>query len=140
MKEILLQREAINVSSCMDKLGTVSDGAIVAFSGRARDNSTYSRNRVIYLDYEIYEGMAERELNKIADEALEKWALNNCIIIHRYGRVEIGEASIFTGVSSPHRDDAYKASRYIIDTIKERVPVWKTEYYSDGTFRVFDRS
>ena len=140
MKEILLQKDLIDVSGTIKKIGTGADGALVVFVGRSRESSNYNDIRVAYLDYEVYEGMAEKELARIADEAYEQWPVNDCIIIHRFGKVEIGEAGIFIGISSAHRDDAYLASRYIIDTIKKRVPIWKTEVYSDGTKRVFDRS
>ncbi len=68
------------------------------------------------------------------------WAVTDCIVVHRFGRVEIGEASIVIAVSSHHRDEAFKSARYIIDTVKKTVPIWKTEHYADGTTRVFDRS
>jgi molybdopterin synthase catalytic subunit len=131
MIEIILQSDPINVDELMSDCSTDSDGAIVTFTGRARDNS--KGKKVTHLEYEIYESMAQRELEIIAEDALNKWQFSNCIVVHRYGRICIGEASIFIAVSSPHRDEAFQAVRYIIDTVKMRVPIWKKEFYQDGS-------
>jgi molybdopterin synthase catalytic subunit len=77
--------------------------------------------------------MALREMERIADDAVKRWALSDCLIIHRRGRVDVGEASVFIAVSSPHRDEGFVSLRYIIDTIKKTVPIWKKEFYSDGS-------
>lgn len=131
MKKITFQTNPIESGKIMEQIGTDSDGAVVSFTGRARNMS--KGKEVIYLEYEIYKGMAQKELQKIVDIAFTKWPLSDCIVIHRHGRVNIGETSIFISVSSPHRDDSFKACRYIIDKIKETVPVWKKEYYFDGS-------
>jgi len=83
--------------------------------------------------------MAVKELKKIAEEAVSRWSVTNCIVVHRFGTVGIGEPSILIAVSSPHRDAAFQAVRYIIDTVKKTVPIWKKEYYSDGEIWVSDR-
>ena len=138
MKKIVFHKKPIVASEVIDNMGTDSDGAIVSFIGRVRN---FSRERKVkYLEYELYREMAEKELSNIIDEAFEQWSLNSCFVVQRYGRVEIGEASIIIAVSSPHRDESYKASRYIIDTIKKRVPIWKKEVYSDGSEWIAERS
>ncbi len=138
MKQIIFQKEPINIENAVKNTGTDRDGAVVVFIGRARNRS--NNKDVNFLEYEIYESMAYKEMEKIVNYAVKNWSLNNCIVIHRYGRVNINEASILISLSSPHREEAYKASRYIIDTIKKTVPIWKKEFYSDGSIWITDRS
>ncbi len=126
-----IQKEPLNESELFKTCGTDADGALVVFAGRARNIS--EGKRVLYLEYEAYEPMAVRELQKICKTAIDRWKLSQCVVVHRYGRVEIGEASILIGVSSPHRKEAFEAAMYIIDTIKQTVPIWKKEYYEDGS-------
>lgn len=130
-KRVIIQTENIDAAILTTQLGSAEDGAVVTFIGRARNNSM--GKGVDHLDYEIYNSMAIKELHKIADEALAKWPITTCIIVHRYGSIAIGEASVFIGVSSPHRKEAYESSSYLIDEIKRRVPVWKKEFYQDGS-------
>lgn len=138
MVHIHFQKEKIDSGKIIDSAGTGADGSLLCFIGRARNKS---RGReVTHLEYEIYESMARRELQKIADHAGKTWGLNFCTIVHRHGRVDIGEASIIICVASPHRDESYMASRYIIDTIKKTVPIWKKEHYSDGSVWITDRN
>ncbi len=134
MFRVAIQKEPLNESEILENIGTDVDGAVVAFVGRARNFS--EGKEVLYLEYEAYESMARRELEKICKTAFEQWPLSGCTVIHRYGRVEIGEASIVIGVSSPHRKEAFEAAMYIIDTIKQTVPIWKKEYYADGSMWV----
>ena len=138
MKDIYIQEEAIDIAAILDKGASASDGADIAFIGRVRNNSR--DKNVTLIDYEIYPEMALSELNKIADEAVEKTNLNRCIIVHRYGKVFPGETSIVIVVSAPHRAQTYEGSRYIIDEIKKRVPIWKKEHYTDGSEWISDRS
>ncbi len=128
---IQLQQDPIDINRAMAETGTDSDGAVVSFIGRPRNTSR--GKTVLYLEYEVYGEMARRELTRLAEEASEKWTLGSCAVIHRYGRVDIGEPSILITASSSHRDEAFKAVRYIIDTVKKKVPIWKKEYYSDGS-------
>lgn len=134
MFRVALQKEPLNESDVLMNLATDADGAVVAFVGRARNFS--DGKAVCYLEYEAYESMARKELEKICKTAVERWSLSGCALIHRYGRVDIGEASIVIGVSSSHRKEAFAAAMYIIDTIKQTVPIWKKEYYSDGSMWV----
>ncbi len=138
MKFIATQKEPINLDALLAQGESPSDGADLVFIGKVRDHSR--GKTVLYIDYEIYDTMALKELNKIADETLEKWDLTRVLIIHRYGRVNIGEPSIVIAVSSSHRDESYQGSRYVIDEIKKRVPVWKKEFYSDGSEWIGDRN
>ena len=131
MNKIIIQREPLDIERLITEIGTDSDGAVVTFIGKVRNNSM--GKDVKCMEYEVYNSMAKGELQKIADNAIARWRLNCCIIIHRSGIVNIGEASIFIGVSSPHRDEAFQSARYIIDTVKKKVPIWKKEFYSDGS-------
>ncbi len=131
MISIQLQQDPIDINRAMAETGTASDGAVVSFIGRPRNTSR--GKTVLYLEYEVYGEMARRELARLAEEASEKWSLGSCVVIHRYGRVDIGEPSILITASSSHRDEAFQAVRYIIDTVKKKVPIWKKEYYSDGS-------
>ncbi len=131
MKKTAFQKEPIDVERIIRETGTRSDGALVSFTGRARNRS--EGKEVLKLEYELYESMARKELEKIVDNAMEKWELSCCTVIHRYGTVNIGEASIVIAVSSPHRQDSFSACMFIIDEIKMKVPVWKKEFYSDGS-------
>ena len=107
-------------------------GAICTFSGIVRDNS---RGRsVTHLDYEAFEQMATREMRKIAAEIAQRWPEARVAMIHRTGRLEIGEASVVVSTSAPHRAEAIAACRWGINRLKESVPVWKKEHAADGTF------
>lgn len=104
-------------------------GAVVTFSGNVRN---HNRGREVdYLEYDAYRPMAERQLRKIAQEAVERWGAR-IAIQHRVGRLEIGEASVLVVAACAHRGDAFDACRYAIDTLKERVPIWKREVWKDG--------
>jgi molybdopterin synthase catalytic subunit len=107
-------------------------GAICTFSGIVRDNS---RGRsVTHLEYEAFAEMATRQMRKIADEIAERWPEARVAMIHRTGRLEIGEPSVIVSTSAPHRAEAIAACKWGIDRLKEIVPVWKKEHASDGTF------
>jgi len=138
MKLVITRKEIIDMSEFLGSGSSNSDGSDLVFIGKVRDKSR--GKKVTHIDYEIYPEMALREMNKIADEASANHELSRIIIIHRYGSVTLGEASILILVSSPHRDASYQASRYIIDEIKKRVPIWKKEFYDDGSEWISDRS
>jgi molybdopterin synthase catalytic subunit len=104
-------------------------GAIVTFAGVVRN---HSRGRtVLYLEYDAYREMAERQMHKIAAEAARRWECR-IAVQHRVGRLEIGEPSVLVAVSSAHRAAAFEACRYVIDTLKETVPIWKKEVWEGG--------
>ncbi len=106
------------------------DGATVVFEGIVRNNSR--GRRTLYLDYEAYESMALHELQRLAQAALERFSIRDVRVIHRLGRLEIGETSVLIVVASPHRAAAFDACHWLIDTLKKTVPIWKKEYFEDG--------
>ncbi len=122
--------EKINTSEVLEGIKRPEDGAAVVFEGVVR-NHTRGR-RTIYLEYEAYEGMALKELENLATQALAEFAIRDVAIVHRLGRLEIGETSVLIVVGSAHRGAAFEACRSIIDTLKRTVPIWKKEYFEDG--------
>jgi MoaE-MoaD fusion protein len=127
---ILLVDKTIDADALIRHVRTAADGAIVTFDGCVR-NQSHGR-RTLYLDYEAYESMALAKMREIAAEARTKFSIDRVAITHRLGRLEIGETSVFIAVSAPHRAAAFDACRYIIDTLKRSVPIWKKEYFEDG--------
>ena len=130
MTMIEISSEKINVNKVIDSVRDDSCGGIDIFIGTVR-NST-NQKQVQRLEFEAYESMALSELNKIADQAFAKWDVKAISVVHRVGVVEIGEEAVVIAVSSPHRSAAFEACRYIIDTLKETVPIWKKEIFNDG--------
>jgi molybdopterin synthase catalytic subunit/molybdopterin converting factor small subunit len=125
-----LSAEALSLDAVVDEVRSDQAGAIATFIGTTRIES---RGRsVIHLDYEAYEEMAEQVMAEIAAELRGRYSLCEIAIHHRTGRVEIGEASVVIAVSAPHRQNALAACKDAIDTLKERVPLWKKEVYEDG--------
>lgn len=106
-------------------------GAILCFSGVGRD--VFEGRPVLALDYEVFPEMAIPELLGIIADLAARWPEVRAAIVHRTGRVNVGEASVIIAASSPHRAEAYEASRYAIDALKARVPIWKREIYADGS-------
>jgi len=114
-------------------VAAVSDpsvGGIVVFEGVVRD--TARGKQVRYLEYDMYEEMAEQQISRILEEAQRRWGVERVAVAHRFGRLEIGEASVIIVVATPHRAEAFEACRYIIDTLKSTVPIWKKEVATDG--------
>ena len=111
--------------------GGFSSGASVLFLGTVRNHS--EGRGVFYLEYEAYEAMAERMITEVVKSAFEKWSLENIQLLHRLGCIGLGEIAVAIAVESSHRDEAYAASRYLIEGIKHKVPIWKKEYFADGT-------
>ncbi|MDE2662935.1 MAG: molybdenum cofactor biosynthesis protein MoaE [Gemmatimonadota bacterium] len=114
----------------VQEIGSVEDGALLFFQGRVR--RTNRGRAVSRLAYEAYGEMAERELSAICRDALERFDVGSIAAAHRVGDLGLGEVSVAIAVTSAHRDDGYRASRWIIETIKIRLPVWKHEHYEDG--------
>jgi molybdopterin synthase catalytic subunit len=127
---IRLAREAIDVSSLRDSLLRNEDGAVAIFEGVVRDNARGKRVR--YLEYHAYEPMALSKLEEIAERARREFSIREIGIIHRLGRLELGECSVAIVVTSAHRAPAFEACRFAIDTLKKTVPIWKKEFYEDG--------
>ena len=105
-------------------------GAIVHFLGVVRNNT--EGREVSYLEYEAYPPMAEKKMAEIAQEVHEKWGLDRVAMIHRVGRLEIGEVSVAVAVASPHRKEAFEACHYAMNRLKQVVPIWKREVWADG--------
>jgi molybdopterin synthase catalytic subunit len=106
------------------------DGAIVVFDGIVRN---HSRNRrTLYLEYEAYETMALAKLQELAAESVRRFPIRNVALVHRLGHLEIGESSVLIAVFSAHRAAAFEACRWLIDTLKQTVPIWKKEFFTDG--------
>ncbi|MFH1006387.1 MAG: molybdenum cofactor biosynthesis protein MoaE [Candidatus Latescibacterota bacterium] len=128
----------ISMSSVLEAVEDETSGAVVTFVGRVRNHA--NGKRVVALEYEAHETMAERKLAEIGAEILQKWthgadgafAPIRTAIVHRVGHVKVGEASVVIAVSAPHRAEAFEACRYAIDRIKEIVPIWKKEIYEEG--------
>jgi molybdopterin synthase catalytic subunit len=120
----------LSLDAVVDDVRSNEAGAIATFVGTTRVESR--GRRVLHLDYEAYEGMAEQVMAEIADQLKRRYDVREIAIHHRTGRVEIGEASVVIAVSAPHRQDALAACRDAIDTLKERVPLWKKEVYEGG--------
>ena len=127
---VALTRERIDRDALMTALQQPSDGAVVVFDGIVRDNTR--GRKTLYLDYEAYEEMALGQMQKLAREAGERFAIDRVGVVHRLGRLEIGESSIVIVVTSAHRAAAFDACRWLIDTLKRTVPVWKKEHFTDG--------
>jgi molybdopterin synthase catalytic subunit len=126
----LLSEEPLSLDRVVDEVRDEQAGAIATFTGTTR---IQSRGRTVtHLDYEAYEGMAERVMAEIAEGLQARYELSAVAIHHRVGRVGIGETSVVIAVSAPHRQDALAACKDAIDELKERVPLWKKEVYSDG--------
>ena len=106
-------------------------GAVVLFSGEVRESN--QGKAVAYLEYEAYGPLASKMMREIVKEARDKWALYIAIAQHRTGKVAIGEPAVVVITASAHRSEAYAANRYIIDRIKHEAPIWKCEYYADGS-------
>jgi MoaE-MoaD fusion protein len=123
-------REAIDTPGVLARIKHAEDGAAVVFEGVVR-NQTRGR-RTLYLDYEAYEEMALAEMEKLAEQALKQFAVRDVALVHRLGRLEIGQTSVLIVVASAHRAAAFDACRWLIDTLKRTVPIWKKEYFEDG--------
>jgi len=127
---IQLTREPLDRNALVTAVSHPSVGGIVVFEGVVRDNARGKQVR--YLEYDVYEEMAIEQIRTIIAEAQQRWGVERIAVAHRFGRLEIGEASVIIVVASPHRGEAFDACRYIIDTLKRTVPIWKKEVATDG--------
>ena len=113
---------------------TSGDGAVVTFAGVVRDNT--GESPTTYLEYDAYAPMAERKMLELSQEAKRRWPITEVAILHRVGRLQIGDISVLIGVSSPHRAEAFTACQFLIDRLKEVVPIWKKEVGPTGQYWV----
>jgi len=125
-----LVRHPIDGATIARAIRQPEDGAVVVFDGVVR-NHTRGR-RTLYLDYSAYEQMALQQMEQLAQSALANHAIRDVWVVHRLGRLEIGESSVYIAVASAHRAAAFEACRWIIDTLKKTVPIWKKEFFEDG--------
>ncbi len=122
--------QPIDASRLVEAVRHDEDGAVVTFVGVVRNENR--GKPVLHLEYEAYPEMAVGKMREIGEEIAARWGLRHVAIVHRVGRMEIGEASVVIAVAAPHRNVAFEACRYAIDRLKETVPVWKKEVYADG--------
>jgi molybdopterin synthase catalytic subunit len=121
----------IDVEALERSIASSQNGAIVTFVGRARDHADDGRT-VVELEYEVYPEMAEAVLDEIVTEARRRWPVS-VAVAHRHGVVPLGEAAVAIVAGSAHRGEAYEANRFVIEAIKERLPIWKRERFTDGS-------
>ena len=107
------------------------NGSVITFLGTTR---LFNEGRkVLYLEYETYPEMAVKELEKVRQEIRERWSISDVAIAHRLGRLEIEDISMIVAVASPHRKEGFQAAAYVVDRVKESVPIWKKEYFEGGS-------
>jgi MoaE-MoaD fusion protein len=129
-KHAAIVRERIDTASLLESIKQPEDGAAVVFEGIVRNHSR--GRRTLYLDYEAYEEMALKQMEELAEQALSQYKIRDVAIVHRLCRLRIGETSVLIVVTSAHRAAAFDACRWLIDTLKRTVPIWKREYFEDG--------
>ena len=127
---ILITHEPLDRAALVTAVTHASVGGIVVFEGVVRDNARGKQVR--YLEYDVYPEMAIAKIGEIIAEAEQRWGVERVAVAHRVGRLEIGEASVIIVVAAPHRGEAFDACRYIIDTLKTSVPIWKKEVATNG--------
>ena len=127
---IELDVKPLDVFKAIDHVSDESVGGIDVFIGTVRNVT--KEKQVLALEFEAYEKMAILEFEKIVQQAKKQWTLHEIAILHAIGRKQIGDLAVVIAVSSAHRDAAFSACRYIIDTLKETVPIWKKEIFEDG--------
>jgi molybdopterin synthase catalytic subunit len=127
---IYLTENKIDTNYLLDFVQDEGAGAIDVFIGTVRNKT--SDKKVLRLEYEAYDKMAIKEIQEIVNQATKQWNILKYAVAHRKGVLQIGEAAVVIAVATPHRQAAFEACKFIIDTIKERVPIWKKEVYEDG--------
>ena len=128
---IELTNEPIDSAAVLAAVSSTHAGAVLLFLGTVRD--TTGERHTQSLDYECDPEMARKKLAQLEAEAHRRWPLIECALVHRLGHMDPGEASVAVAVSSPHRQAAFEAGKWLIDTLKEVVPIWKREHWADGT-------
>jgi len=126
----LITRECIESRAIAGSIQKPEDGALVIFEGIVRNNS--EGKNVRFLEYDAYESMALKKLEELGDRAKRQFEIRDVAIVHRLGHMEVGECSVVIVIASAHRGSAFDACRFIIDALKEVVPIWKKEFYEDG--------
>jgi molybdopterin synthase catalytic subunit len=127
---IKITEKNIDVQKVIDSVSSLEAGAVNVFIGTVRNNA--HGKIVLWLEYEAYESMAVSEIKKIIDDASHRWLLLGCAVCHRIGTLKPGEVSVVVAVSTPHRADSFAACQFIIDTLKQKAPIWKKEVFEGG--------
>lgn len=130
-KNIEISTKSLTIETCRSFVHASNNGAECLFVGTVRDQT--SGQSVVKLQFEAYESMALKEMEKIADKALSDFEITAICIHHRVGILTVGEIPVIIAVGSPHRQAAFQACQYAIDTLKETVPIWKKEFFTDGS-------
>jgi molybdopterin synthase catalytic subunit len=130
MRTAIVDR-AIDLNALVAEVARTANGATILFVGTVRDVN--NGRAITGMDYTAYTSMAERELADIVAEAASRFETSDIVVEHRIGTLTLGDASVAIAVAHPHRAEAYDASRYVIEQLKQRVPIWKLEHYVDGT-------
>jgi molybdopterin synthase catalytic subunit len=127
----LLTSDPIDLPELITHAHHPKAGGIVLFSGEVRNHN--AGKEVLYLEYEAFVPLAEKTIKEIVTAAKEKWDLHFACCVHRIGKLEIGESAVVVITSHSHRGESYEANKYIIDRVKHEAPIWKNEFYTDGT-------
>ncbi|MBI4339469.1 MAG: molybdenum cofactor biosynthesis protein MoaE [Chloroflexi bacterium] len=127
---IYLTQKPLDTEALTATVGNPGNGSVITFLGVTRDQT--EGRQVLWLEYEAYPTMAEKMLGRVAEEVRERWGIERLSIAHRTGRLEIGEVSLAVAVGSPHRAEGFAACAYVVDRIKENVPIWKKEVFANG--------
>jgi molybdopterin synthase catalytic subunit len=130
MTRTAIVEHALDLQALLSEVMSVANGATILFVGTVRDVN--DGRGVTGMEYSAYTSMAERELSEIVREASERFGTTDIVVEHRIGTLALGEASVAIAVAHPHRARAYDANRFVIEQLKERVPIWKLEHYVDG--------
>ena len=131
---VLISAEKLSIDDAYQSILSSECGGNCLFIGTTRNVN--KGEKVVYLNFETYEAMAIKVLKAIGKEAIEKFSINNIALYHRKGKVDIKDIAVVIAVSAPHRDAAFKACKYAIDELKDRVPIWKKEFLEDGSYWV----
>ena len=136
-KDFWITEAPIEINHVVEKVTRREAGAVSTFIGTVREFT--NGKRTLYLEYQAYKPMAEKKLKQIGEEIERKWGNSACAIAHRVGKLDISGIAVVIAVSTPHRKNAFEASSYAIERIKEIVPIWKKEHWEDGEFWVGDQ-
>ena len=128
---ILITTETLDAESVTKLVKSTDNGGVVTFEGTTRGET--NGRKVVRLEYEAYPEMAEKTFQQIFDEVLGRWGISNVAVAHRIGRLELGETSLLVAVAAPHRAEAFSITMYVVERIKEIVPIWKKEFFEDGS-------
>ena len=134
--DVAITEGVLDPAPLVERVRSDRDGCVVTFLGVTRDHN--EGRRVLRLEYEAYRPMAEQKMTEIIEEMQARWKIGSVAVVHRVGRVDVGEASMVLAVSAPHRGPAFEAAEHFVDRLKEVVPIWKKEFFEGGEVWVGD--